>query len=445
LNPPLAAEPLRTQPPSIGARLGRAMLAWTVIWSLAVGGAVLLSAAHEVGELLDDALQSSAELMAALLAAPGGTAPAGEVEVRSAGTPVERFAWQVSAADGRLLMRSAHAPDVPWRERHPAGFSSSDDWRIYGIALDPDGHMLHVAQTYAERQEAQFEVAIVVALAALAIGLLGQLWLRGRLRAELQPLRDLSQRLADWDVERSPVTGMLGPAERAELQPVHEAIEALTQRLALRVANEQAFAAHAAHALRTPLAGIDAQLAVALRECPPALVERLQRIRGAATHLQGVVAALLALFRSGAQPQRGDVDVTAMLARLPVPQLDVQAAHALHVRADPDLLAAALLNLLDNARRHGAKRAQVEATLTGLRVQDDGPGVDEARRVRMQASLDEAHYEAVGLGLMLADRVARAHGGRLYLRPGSPGFTVDLDLTGSTAGQEQTGTHAHLE
>ncbi|MBK9362956.1 MAG: hypothetical protein IPM99_18555 [Rubrivivax sp.] len=61
---------------------------------------------------------------------------------------------------------------------------------------------------------------------------------------------------------------------------MHDAIEALGERLARRVANERAFGAHSAHALRTPLAGIDLQLAVAEREAPPALQPRLARARG---------------------------------------------------------------------------------------------------------------------------------------------------------------------
>ena len=45
------------------------------------------------------------------------------------------------------------------------------------------------------------------------------------------------------------------------------------------------------------------------------------------------------------------------------------------VDADPDLLAAALLNLLDNALRHGASRVVVSVPRPGVvRLHDDGPG-----------------------------------------------------------------------
>ena len=52
--------------PSIRTRLANALVAWAVVWGLAVGAAVWLAATREVDELLDDGLRSSAELMAAI-------------------------------------------------------------------------------------------------------------------------------------------------------------------------------------------------------------------------------------------------------------------------------------------------------------------------------------------------------------------------------------------
>lgn len=48
--------------------------------------------------------------------------------------------------------------------------------------------MLYVAQTHDERREAQTDMVLSAALAALAIALLAQVWLRGRVRHELEPL-----------------------------------------------------------------------------------------------------------------------------------------------------------------------------------------------------------------------------------------------------------------
>ena len=433
--------------PSIRERLARTLAGWSLAWGLAVGMAVWFAAAHEVDELLDETLRSSGELLAAIVA-PASAPAALQAQTGLSATPpdavdappaeraipagaADEFAWQLVDAGGRVRQRSARAPVAAWHGASHPGFSDAGDWRLYGVAL-PSGDMLYAAQTGAERREARLDVGLGAVGAMLAIGLLAHVWLRSRLRAEMQPVQALSERLAglSFDASGAVVAPALGAAQRRELQPVHDALEALISRLAARVASEQAFAAHAAHALRTPLAGIDAQLAVALRDCPPALADRLQRVRGAAHRLQGVVAALLGLFRAGAGPQRGAVDLAALLARLPTSALQVHVETSASLDADADLLAAALVNLLDNAQRHGARQVWLDQPGPNrLRLRDDGPGIDEPRRAALQRALDEQAYEAgPGLGLVLADRVARAHGGRLALPATESGFTVELGL-----------------
>lgn len=419
-----------TRLPSIRDRLARALLAWSLVGGAAVAAAVWLAVHHEVDELLDDTLQASAGVLAVLLTNGEAMPPDGWDFAASAvsGSMEERFAWQVVGPAGQLLLRSSHAPAAPLHASAAAGFAQTPHWRTFGTQLGRDGRVLYVAHTRTERSRTQAEVALTSALAALLVGLLGHVWLRTRIRQELMPLQTLSQRLA---THKPLQTGAaLGPAERAELAPMQAAIGALGQRVALLVAHERAFTAHAAHSLRTPLAGIDAQLAVALRECPPALQPRLQRVREAAGRLQRVVRALLALFRSGAELQRETVDVAALVARLPLDGLVAEVPAALAIEADGDLLAAAVLNLLDNSLRCGARR--VLLTMPNpqtLLLHDDGPGVTPERRDELQDALDRQGYEGtMGLGLMLADLVARAHGGALVLPEVADGFAAELRL-----------------
>jgi nitrogen-specific signal transduction histidine kinase len=64
-----------------------------------------------------------------------------------------------------------------------------------------------------------------------------------------------------------------------------------------------------------------------------------------------------------------------------------------------------------------------------VRLEDDGPGVPAERRIALQQALDAQAYEGrMGLGLMLADMVARSHGGRLLLPPTAAGFAAELHL-----------------
>ncbi len=426
--------------PSIARRLARTLLASAVLWSVAVSVAVWLSVRDEVGELLDDTLRGAAEAMR-----PSVSGPLPLPVLAPAGLASDSYAWQVveyrPIGQARLLQASSLAPELAFSATPAAGFHDLPGWRVFGTAIGRDGRMLYVAQLEEEQVEAAMEIAFNAALATLAVALLAHLWLRSRVAYELAPLQRLSTRLHGHDLLAPGAT--LGAAEREELQPMHRALDDLAAQLSRRLATERAFSAHAAHALRTPLAGIDAQLAVALREAPPALQPRLQRVRTAAGRLQRVVAALLALFRSGVELEREAVDLAALLARLPVEGLIVEVATGAGVNADPDLLSAALLNLLDNALRHGAQRVYVSAPDAHcVAVDDDGPGVDDARRLALQAAVEAGDPDGqTGLGLVLADLVAKAHGGGLILPPAARGFAVQLQL-GGFAVQLQAGSVA---
>lgn len=411
--------------PSIRGRLSRLVLLLSFVWALLASVAVWVAVRQEVKELLDETLQDSADVLAELLeaAALTGTGPPRVITASQGGS---HFAWQLVDAQGRLLLRSKRAPAEPWHAQPRRGFADAPfGWRSYGRPLG--AAMLYAAQTGDERRETMAAVGLASAGTALAVGLLCMLWLSARVRRELLPLTLFSQALRTHDPLASDAA--LPAAGREELVPMRDAIEELGQRLARRVANERAFTAHAAHALRTPLAGMDAQLAVALREAGPEAQPRLLRTREAAARLRRVVTALLTLFRSGVDLQWQPVDVAALLARLPVEGLELKLPAGATVEADPDLLAAALINLLDNSLRHGAGWVSVELQGQRIRLRDDSRGVDAARLAELQEALAQQDYEGrMGLGLTLADMVARAHGGGLRLLAGAGGFCVELCL-----------------
>ena len=421
------------QPASISLRVSNTLLVWALLWGLALALAGAWAVRHEMSEMQDDSLKSTAEALVDTLSvqdlSQADPRPAAAAHLPD-GDPDLRVVWQVlSQVPGAAPLRtSLGAPALALMKLPAAGLATVDGWRVYAEPLPRQQAWLLVAQSRGERAEAQREVATAVLLVTLVMALLSLVWLRWRMRIELAPLQKLSQRLEGHDPLAADAT--LGPAERRELVPVHAAVDALSQRLAARLSQERAFSAHAAHALRTPLAGIDAQLAVALREAAPALQPRLQRVRTAAVRLQRVVAALLSLFRSGVDLQREPLGLASLVARMPVDGLSVQVQAHHPLQADADLLTAALLNLLDNAARHGAHHVSITTPRTQcVRVQDDGPGVTPAQRAALRAALAQDRPERpVGLGLVLAQLVARAHGGTLQLPEAPGGFVVELDL-----------------
>jgi signal transduction histidine kinase len=421
-----------THLPSIRQRLSRTLVAISLVWGVAVSVVLWLAVRHEVDELLDNTLQESAEILYGLISFNVAQLPMQRGDSMPAPQHVEQTVWQIVDDRNAVLLKSHHAPAEPLVAHHTPGFSSSGrDWRVYGIGLQAGNRILYVAQRGDARREARAEAAVVTVAGALVVGVLCTLWMRRRVRHELLPILDMSSSVKRFDPVHADFS--LAEATRAELVPLHDAIRDLGDRLAQRMANERAFAAHAAHALRTPLAGMVAQLAVAQKKASPEIQPHLRRTREAANRLRRVVTALLALFRAGGDAQWQNVDLADLVAQLPFEKLKIITRGPRELIADPDLLAAALMNLLENSERHGATHAVVTASHgtqgAFVIVSDDGVGIGAEKLALLQKALSKRNYGSpLGLGLTLADLVAHAHGGRLCLQSSTEGFSAQLQL-----------------
>jgi two-component system sensor histidine kinase KdpD len=127
---------------------------------------------------------------------------------------------------------------------------------------------------------------------------------------------------------------------------------------------------------------------------------------------------------------------------------DTAAGRDIHVALPPDLPMAhvdpvlfehALVNLLENALRHGADPIEIKAwtggaTLT-LSVGDRGPGIPEGFEERIFDKLvrgPEAKGGGAGLGLAICKGIAEAHGGSIRAsnrhHTGGARFYVTLPL-----------------
>ena len=116
--------------------------------------------------------------------------------------------------------------------------------------------------------------------------------------------------------------------------------------------------------------------------------------------------------------------------------------HAIMVRADAELLASAIENVVRNALRYSPRGSAVEITLqenpaeVRLAVRDHGPGVPEADVQRIfepffrVAESRSRESGGDGIGLAITARVLAAHGGKTRAQnaPGDDGLQVELSL-----------------
>jgi len=229
---------------------------------------------------------------------------------------------------------------------------------------------------------------------------------------------------------------------RDELAQLARAFNGMLAGLEQAFEAQKSFLSHASHELRTPLTTLTGTLETALAydATLPAARESLAHSLDAARHLQSLTASLLALAKAdGTLPPFAPVRLDECLnqaldfarAKYPGRALRLSFGALPDAAADTDvfmvpgnaeLLTTALLNLLDNAGKYSAGAVLAELgydgpTVLRVRITDAGPGLspDELSHIyeplyRAAGAMGRPGY---GLGLPLAQRIVRRHGGRL--------------------------------
>ncbi|MFO0680080.1 MAG: HAMP domain-containing sensor histidine kinase [Polyangiaceae bacterium] len=190
-------------------------------------------------------------------------------------------------------------------------------------------------------------------------------------------------------------------------------------------------AAEIAHELRNTLQVISACVYVA-RQNPAASLDHLVKIDRHARIAHGIVDDLMALARGDASRASPTLVAEVLVAARSEIEPgkatwdDVLAPADLRAVVHPGLVARLLHVLYDNAILASAPRPPVvrtharrEGDHVVLDVSDDGPGVPEGIRERVFEPLVTARAGGSGLGLALARRIARAHGGTIELVDGA--------------------------
>ncbi len=212
------------------------------------------------------------------------------------------------------------------------------------------------------------------------------------------------------------------------------------------------FLADVSHELRTPLTVLRGEADVALRGQPGVdeLRQSLERIRGQAVDMSGLLDDLIAFARTDAESQQHlptDVRLDEIVAAAAeeaqvlaepreVSVVTVLGDNGAHIDADFRRLKQALMIGLDNAVKHAPPGSRITVTTArtaetaAIGIADQGPGVSAEDRPRVFERFYRGHGEGelenqgLGIGLAIAKDIVERHGGSIRLDNGVSGGAV---------------------
>jgi len=286
-----------------------------------------------------------------------------------------------------------------------------------------------------------------ITIAIISSGLICYL-LAWSMTSPVTRLRKAAQSLAAGDL--SARTGAPKGGRGDELTELMRDFDRMAERIEGLVESQSRLLKDVSHELRSPLARLSVALGLARQRAAPEVAPELElslnRIELEADRLNQLIQRLLTISRleSGTDGLRkttlslrelveqvardAEYETPGRGCRVTTPAAD--AADEFLVEADPDLLRSAVENAVRNATRYTAEGTTVEVRLERqqaangekeiiVRVLDSGPGVpDEALQKIFEPfyRLDDARNRqtgGAGLGLSIADRAIRLHGGQL--------------------------------
>lgn len=311
-----------------------------------------------------------------------------------------------------------------------------------------------VAQTQSARLGLARDLTLKAVLLVLGMSILALFAVVVAVRRALRPLDQVQAALQARDPKDLRPVKVDTPRE---IRTLVDAINHFLGRLSERITGMERFIADAAHQIRTPLTALAAQVdLLSIEGNAQRRNNQIIRVRERTDQLGRLTSQLLShamVIHRREVVTLEPVDLVP-LARAALAEAvplsldrDVQivfesAMPTLMIVGDRVSIGEAVANVIHNAIRHGAP-GYLSVTVYGTRseasivIEDDGPGIPEARwpDVIKPFVRIEDRGAGSGLGLAIAADVLAAHGGRLGFRFAPSGrFVVELHFPGVPPG-----------
>jgi signal transduction histidine kinase len=312
----------------------------------------------------------------------------------------------------------------------------------------PGGFRLLVGRDVQDRAEVRALIVdslIWASLGATILAVFGGLLMRRAVLARVEIINRTASAIVSGDFSRRVPT----QGSSDEFDQLAVTVNAMLEQIERLVEGVRNASNVVAHDLRTPLAELRTRLETLLRARPAEPYEEIQQAVGDIDRIVEVFNALLRLAEIDSGVRRAGfraVDLTRIANELEelyeplAEEKDIAFSRAcpetVIVHGDPNLLAQAIGNLVDNAIKYAPLRGVVSLRVTHeqdrveVAIADNGPGIPDADKPRAIQRFYRGDRAAgargIGLGLSIVDAIARLHGATLTLSDNHPGLIATL-------------------
>jgi len=366
----------------------------------------------------------------------------------------QHAAYAISDADGKVLHGEHWLAALPPTTREPE-FSTEEyngvAWRIVRQRQQSvlGETVVALADGTDPRQQWARSILFKVLLPNLVLVIAAAFAVRWAVERALRPLLELRDALE----RRSPrdLSSIDEAASPDEVRPLVRSLNRLFGLVDAQAESQRRFIADASHQLRTPLAGLQAQVEAWAQAANSASAggtvqlqaEEVNKLRGAARRTSQLANQLLALSRADARTMQSQpvqrVELKPLCEEMLEAHLDAATARHIDLGLDAQpvevaghgwLLRELLANVVDNAVKYTPAGGSVTIRCgrhdqrAFLEVEDDGPGIAPAERLHVLERfyrVQGTQVEGNGLGLAIAREIARVHHGELILQAGAGG------------------------
>jgi len=297
---------------------------------------------------------------------------------------------------------------------------------------------IQVAETRNQRKEIQRQIIFWIVIPQLILLISAMILVRFAVTKGLSPILFLNEKITSLSYKNLTPIDLQGVPK--EVDRLVGSLNKLMQELNFAIQSQNRFVSDAAHQLRTPLAGILAQIELALdTKNANEIQKRLENINESSKRLIHIINQLLTLSKSQSDALHHAefmpldlVAFTKQVTSIMLPAADLKhidlgyegSEEVLNIMADEARLYDLIHNLIDNAIKYTADHGKITLAVAlkdnkvRLVVEDNGIGIPKEDQTMIYERFyrgDNVNAAGAGVGLAIVKEIADIHNARIEI------------------------------